>query len=52
MYSVTVEYEAGELTYRDTIVARPRERAEQLIRAAEAPVSWSSDDPTDLRGEW
>lgn len=52
VYSITVEYEDGDLIHRNSLTVGARERAEQLIRAAEAPVSWSSGDPTDLRGEW
>lgn len=52
VYHIVVEYEAGGLTYRDDLAVRPREQAEELIRTAQAPVSWPVDDPTDLRGEW
>lgn len=52
VYRITVEYEAGGLTYRDSLDARPKGQAEELVRAAQAPVGWALEDPTDLRGEW
>ncbi|WP_017590302.1 hypothetical protein [Nocardiopsis ganjiahuensis] len=50
-YRLTVEYEADGLPHRGTIRVREPAAAEDLIRAAEAPVSWDSTDPSDVRWE-
>ncbi|MGW5876486.1 hypothetical protein ACWFMI_08035 [Nocardiopsis terrae] len=50
-YRLTVEYEADGLLYRSTFPLGKSETAEELIRAAEAPVSWDPADPSDVRWE-
>ena len=50
-YLLTVEYEADGLPHRGTIRVRESAAAENLIRAAEAPVSWDGAHPSDVRWE-